>query len=373
MPDRLTLVIHALNSGGAERVLATLASHWAETGRQVTLVTLAEEATDRYPLHPAVRRVGLALLQPSRSAWDALRNNWRRLCRLRAAIDASRPDAVVSFTDQMNVLTLLACRGAPWPVLIAERNDPRRQRMSRVWELLRRRTYPRCSVAVVQTEAVAAHVRQLVGQRPVFVIANAVAASEPERRARDASAPPRPYAVAMGRLDDQKGFDLLIDAFARVAADHPDLDLRIIGEGPRRESLEQLASQRGLSARVHLLGWLDQPAAVLREAEFFVLSSRWEGFPNALLEAMACGLPAISFACDSGPAEIVRHGVDGLLVPPDDVAALAEAVDALMRNPELRRQMGTAAREVVRQFGYDAFFARWDEALDQATHGKCSP
>jgi GalNAc-alpha-(1->4)-GalNAc-alpha-(1->3)-diNAcBac-PP-undecaprenol alpha-1,4-N-acetyl-D-galactosaminyltransferase len=370
MPDRLTLVIHALNSGGAERVLATLASHWAETGRQVTLITLADEDTDRYPLHPAVRRVGLGLLKPSRSAWDALRNNWHRLRRLRRAIDDSRPELVVSFTDQMNVLTLLASRNAPWRVLIAERNDLRRQRMSQVWELLRRRTYPRCAAAVVQTEAVAAHVRRLVGGRPVFVIANAVAGPEPERHHEGISPPARPYVVGMGRLDDQKGFDLLIDAFVRMAAEHPDVDLRIIGEGPRREALEHRVSKHGLTARVQLLGWLDQPAAVLRGAELFVLSSRWEGFPNALLEAMACGLPAVSFACDSGPAEIVRHGVDGRLVPPEDVPALAAAIDGLLRDPEQRRRMGVRASEVVERFGRDVFFARWDEALERAMASK---
>jgi GalNAc-alpha-(1->4)-GalNAc-alpha-(1->3)-diNAcBac-PP-undecaprenol alpha-1,4-N-acetyl-D-galactosaminyltransferase len=366
MPDRLTLVIHALNSGGAERVLATLASHWAETGRLVTLITLADVDTDRYPLHPAVRRVGLGLLKPSRSAWDALRNNWRRLRRLRKAINDSRPDLVVSFTDQMNVLTLLAGRSAPWPVLIAERNDPRRQRMSRVWELLRRWSYPGCAAAVVQTEAVAAHVRQLVRGRPVFVIANAVAAPEPDCQHANDSRPTRAYVVGMGRLEDQKGFDLLIDAFARIAADHPELDLRIVGEGPRHEALEQRGSHLGLAGRVHFLGWLDQPAAVLRGAELFVLSSRWEGFPNALLEAMACGLPAVSFACDSGPAEIVRQGVDGLLVPPEDVLALAAAIDGLLRDPEQRRRMGARAREVVERFSYDVFFARWDDASKRA-------
>jgi GalNAc-alpha-(1->4)-GalNAc-alpha-(1->3)-diNAcBac-PP-undecaprenol alpha-1,4-N-acetyl-D-galactosaminyltransferase len=366
MPKRLTLVIHALNSGGAERVLAALANHWTMTGRQVTLITLDDPRTDQYPLHPAVSRVGLGLLGPSRSAWDAVRSNWRRVRRLRNAIRDSHPEVVVSFTDRMNVMTLLARRGAPWPVLIAERSNPRRQKMSRVWERLRRWTYPTCAAAVVQTEAVASTIRRLVGRRPVLIIPNAAAAPEAAGPCDRSPALGRPYLVAMGRLSNQKGFDLLIEAFALIADQHPGLDLKIIGEGPSRGALEQQVSQHGLAARVHLLGWLDRPATVLRTGELFVLSSRWEGFPNALLEAMACGLPAVSFACDSGPAEIVRHEVDGVLVQPEDAAALAAAIDGLLRDPQRRRQMGEQSRQVVQRFGYDDFFARWDEAIEKA-------
>jgi GalNAc-alpha-(1->4)-GalNAc-alpha-(1->3)-diNAcBac-PP-undecaprenol alpha-1,4-N-acetyl-D-galactosaminyltransferase len=363
MSQRLTLVIHALHGGGAERVLARLASHWAGSGRQVTVITLDDHDTDRYPLPSQVRRVGLGLLRVSRSPWEAFWSNLRRLRLLRRAIGDSRPDVVISFTDHMNVLTLLASCGARWPVLIAERSDPRHQRMSSVWERLRRWTYPRCSGAVVQTEAVAAYVRGLVGHRPVWTISNAVSAPDATGETTEPSVAQRPYLVAMGRLSHEKGFDLLIDAFAQIAEGHPDVDLKIIGEGPCRVQLEEQASRHHLETRVQLLGWLDQPALVLHEGLLFVLSSRWEGFPNSLLEAMACGVPAVGFACDSGPTEIVRHELDGLLVAPEDVSALAAAIDRLLRDPAQRRQMAQRAREVVQRFNEQNFFAQWDQAL----------
>ena len=363
MSSRLALVIHALNSGGAERVLASLASHWADSGREVTLITLAEMATDRYPLDPRVTRVGLGLQKPSRSAWDALRNNWRRIRNLRKAIHESGADTVVSFTDQMNVLALLASRRARWPVVIAERNDPRRQRMSRLWERLRRWMYPRCAAAVVQTDGVAQYVRGLVGRKPVYVIANAVEAPTAKPVSSEVPQSPRPYIVAMGRLDVQKGFDLLIEAFSRIAVERAELDLRIIGEGPQRAILEQQIADCGLEGRVQLAGWREHPESVLQAASFFVLSSRWEGFPNALLEAMACGLPAISFDCDSGPGEIIRHEVDGLLVPPEEVPALAAAIDRLWGDAEFRRRMAERARDVITRFNEAEFFRRWDEVL----------
>ena len=156
--------------------------------------------------------------------------------------------------------------------------------------------------------------------------------------------------VGLGRLADHKGFDLLLAAFQEVAADHPDWVLEIFGEGDQRPILEQYRDQHRLGDRVRLPGWTDRPAAVLSRGDIFVLPSRYEGFPNALLEAMACGLACISFDCDSGPREIIRPGVDGLLVPAGDVAALASALGQLMSDSDLRQRLGNRAREVVTRF-----------------------
>jgi GalNAc-alpha-(1->4)-GalNAc-alpha-(1->3)-diNAcBac-PP-undecaprenol alpha-1,4-N-acetyl-D-galactosaminyltransferase len=164
-------------------------------------------------------------------------------------------------------------------------------------------------------------------------------------------------------LSHQKGFDLLIEAFARLTPKYPGWELRIIGEGTDRAALERLATERGVALRVRFCGWLNDPQPVLAGSELFVLSSRWEGFPNALLEAMACGVPAVSFDCDSGPSEIIRDRVDGLLVPPDDVSALASALDHLMDDAALRREMGDRAREVVTRFSCARFFAQWDNVV----------
>jgi glycosyltransferase involved in cell wall biosynthesis len=171
----------------------------------------------------------------------------------------------------------------------------------------------------------------------------------------------------MGRLTAQKGFDLLIEAFDRVAHAHPDWTLRIAGDGEQRRKLECLVQSLGLVRRVDLCGWVDEPEAFLQEADLFVLSSRYEGFPNALLEAMACGLAVVSFDCDSGPGEIVRHETDGLLVAAGEVDALARAMDRLMGNRADRERLGENAVDVVARFGYDAFFARWEDVLGATT------
>ncbi len=377
MAIRYTLVIHALNSGGAERVLANLANHWAEAGVQVTLITLAPPASDHYRLRAEVRRVGLDLQQTSRSPLQALENNLRRIRRLRRAIRETRPELVLSFTDRMNVLTLLASRRQPWPVMIAERNDPRHQPMGRVWEFLRRVSYPRCAAAVVQTRPVAAYLKTWIPNRPVFVIPNAAFPPHPSRVISDneqavvqGTGGEPPTIAAMGRLDHQKGFDLLIRAFARIASRHAAWRLRIAGQGAERTALEAMARRVQLDTRVEFCGWQDDPNPFLNAAQLFVLSSRWEGFPNALLEAMSCGLPTVSFDCPSGPAEIIRHQLDGLLVPPENVEELAAAMDRLMSDPELRRKLGSRAREVVTRFPAPAIYSAWDQAVARFDEGR---
>jgi glycosyltransferase involved in cell wall biosynthesis len=361
-----------LSGGGAERVFYSLANHWAETGREVTVITLDAAETDVLRLDSRIRRVGLGLMRPSRGAWQQVSNTLKRVQGLRRAIREAGASRVVSFTDKMNVLTLLASWGAPWQVVIAERSDPRRQSLGPVWEWLRRRTYPRCQTWVVQTEAVARFARALAGQRPVVVIPNAVAPPiaaipPPEQRLT--------RIVGVGRLSPEKGFDVLVRAFARIAPWFPDWTLQILGTGPQRGQLEDLADSLGVRDNVRWAGWVEEPESALLESGVFVLPSRYEGFPNALLEAMACGLPCIASACDSGPAEIIRDGVDGLLVPPENVDALADALRQLVSDEDKRARLGRHAVEVTSRFSREAFFARWEETLrlpdriDEGRHG----
>lgn len=357
---RVTMVIHALGGGGAERVFCSLANHWADTGRDVTVITLDTAETDVFRLDPRVRRMGLGLMQPSRSAWQQVSNTLKRVRGLRRAIHEAGASRVVSFTDKMNVLTLLASWGAPWQVVIAERSDPRRQSLGPVWEWLRRRTYPRCLAWVVQTEAVARSARGMAGQRPVVVIPNAVA--PPVAAIRPPGQRPARI-VGMGRLSPEKGFDVLVRAFARIAPWYPDWTLQILGTGPQRGPLEDLADSLGVHDNVCWAGWVDQPESALLESGVFVLPSRYEGFPNALLEAMACGLPCVASNCDSGPAEIIRDGVDGRLVPPEDVDALADALRQLVSDEAQRARLGRRAVEVTSRFSREAYFARWEEVL----------
>jgi glycosyltransferase involved in cell wall biosynthesis len=157
-----------------------------------------------------------------------------------------------------------------------------------------------------------------------------------------------PIVVAAGRLCRQKGFDLLFEAFGRIAREFPAVRLIILGKGEERDVLRALADSLGISARVDFPGWLPNPHAVISRASVFVLSSRYEGFPNALLEAMACGTPVVSTDCPSGPREILE-GEAGLLVPNEDPAAMAGALQALLSDPLLRERVGRRGKARVEE------------------------
>jgi GalNAc-alpha-(1->4)-GalNAc-alpha-(1->3)-diNAcBac-PP-undecaprenol alpha-1,4-N-acetyl-D-galactosaminyltransferase len=364
MGRRLTLVCPSLALGGAERVASRMATHWAAAGHDVTVITLSGTGCDTYPLDPPVKRIALDLMQESSGAAAAIFNNLTRVRRLRSAIRESRSDTVISFTDRMNVVTLLACRPLGVDVVVSERIDPSQQSIGRSWSWLRRRVYPGARALVVQTAAVCRQMESMMRGRPVYVIPNFVdpppGAHPAERRSTPNNAV---QLAAMGRLDRQKGFDLLIDAFARAAENQPTWSLVILGEGPERGRLEEQIQAHGLDSRVRLPGWVSDPNAVLHNSDAFVLSSRYEGFPNSLLEAMALGLPAIAVDCPSGPADIIRPEVDGLLVPLDDAAALTGAIRRLLSDPPLRDRLGAEAVGVVDRFSSERYYARWEAVL----------
>jgi len=169
-----------------------------------------------------------------------------------------------------------------------------------------------------------------------------------------------PVVVAAGRYAPEKGYDRLIDAFARLAPDHPDWELRVFGHGPLEKRLRNQVEKLGLADRVTLPGLAGSIEEELRAASVFALSSIHEGLPMALAEAMACGVPCVAFDCAPGVREIVTDGVDGIVVPPRDVAALAEGLARLMSDPDLRARYGAAARESVRRFAPDAVLAQWE-------------
>jgi glycosyltransferase involved in cell wall biosynthesis len=356
----LALVVPGLGPGGAERVVTGLANWWSAVGHKVSVLTLAGPLPPPfYALSPAVDLVPLDLQSTTTSIGAAVAANLSRVARLRKAI-LGQHGCVISFIDVTNVLVLLATIGTGIPVVAAERTHPSTTPAGAVWRRLRKWTYSRAAVVVVQTEAARQDLERSVRCRTA-VIPNPVWSSP----LIGPSAPRvgTKWVIGVGRLTHAKGFDLLIRAFADVARARPDWGLRLVGDGPDRAELERLAGECGIHSRLEWTGVVQDPATWFRASDVFCLPSRYEGFPNVLCEAMAAGLPAVAADCPSGPREIVTDGVDGLLIPPEDVAALARALATLVDDPTRRQQLGARARAVADRFAPAFVLERWERTL----------
>lgn len=363
MIRNLTLLLDALGGGGAARVAAVLSSGWAAQGRRVTLLTTDDgHGGSPYALPEGILHVPLALRGASRNPFQAVMANGSRLVKLREAIRASAPDILISFLDTTNVKCLLATRGLGIPTLVSERTDPHGRSIGWAWSHLRRLSYPWAQGLVTQSRHALEFFPKGI-QTKGWVIPNPVLAPPGEA---SPTSPGRFQVVSLGSLRHVKGHDLLIEAFHRTAPGHPLWELVIHGEGPDRGTLERQIEVAGLAGRVHLPGSTREPGSRLREADLFVLSSRTEGFPNALAEAMACGLPVVAFDCASGPSELIRPGIDGLLVPPGDVAALAEAMGRLMEDAAERDRLAARAPDVLDRFSLDRILQLWEDAIQAA-------
>jgi glycosyltransferase involved in cell wall biosynthesis len=357
------MVISSLSAGGAERVLVLLAQGLTALGHRVSIVTIFGPDHDFYPVPEGVDRVALDLGKTTRTPWEKITANARRVSALRRALCRLEPDVVVSFMPETNVLALLASRGTGLPVVVTEHADPRKKRLKRAWKGLRRLAYRRAARVV----SVSAGVDDSFGWLPEArraVIPNPIPLGEIRSEKITPVSLDWPRTVmGMGRLEPEKGFDVLIPAFARLAGEFPDWGLVILGDGSQRAGLVSMVAELGLEGRVRLPGVVDDPFAMLKHADVFVLSSRSEGFGNALVEAMACGLPAIATECWSRSPGLVRDGVDGLLVPPEDVDALSAAMAELMADAARRRRLAVEAARSVERFDLDRIRRTWDELL----------
>ncbi|MGB2757972.1 MAG: glycosyltransferase family 4 protein [Acidimicrobiia bacterium] len=351
---RICAVIYWLERGGAERVLSTLCNEWAALEQDVTVVTVAAASHTEFGLSSAVARQSLT---PTKAAGGLSRRTrpLRRLRQLRSTIQALNPDVVVSFGDRTNVMTLLALVNTSIPVVVSERTDPRRIPLTWIMERVRSVTYHRAAAIALQTQSVLPWAQQRFPTLRTRVIPNPVAPAQTHAL----SGARNPYITCVARFSQEKGVDVLIDAFARAGVRASGWRLHLVGDGPLRSQLEAQVRELGISDSVVFHGRVHDPEAYLVASQIAVLPSRVEGFPNALLEAMAAGTAVISTDCESGPSEIVTHGIDGLLVPTDDPDALATAIVTLTSDPELRKRLGHAGASVTTRFAPQAISEAW--------------
>jgi GalNAc-alpha-(1->4)-GalNAc-alpha-(1->3)-diNAcBac-PP-undecaprenol alpha-1,4-N-acetyl-D-galactosaminyltransferase len=354
----VVMVTGSLEAGGAERVLAEMANYWNRKGWRITLATWAGPSSeDFYELDSGVQRVWLDVDAHSNSLLPKLWAYARRIGKFRRILANARPDAVLSFIDTSNVMTLLACMGLRLRVIVSERsNGASDARIAWTWRASRIATYWRADAVVAQTPDAARWIENRCGVK-------AIAIPNPLRALPDTDAPRESMILAVGRLSHEKGFDLLIRAFSQIEKEFSNWRLLIIGAGPARSSLLRLSEELSLSDRVEFLPPVKDIESWMSRAGLVVQPSRFEGFPNVILEAMGMGAAVISADCRSGPAEIINDGVNGRLVPVEDVAMLAQVISELLRQPDERVRLGCEAKKVRQVFRQDLVMKQWESCV----------
>lgn len=367
--EKILILIHSLGGGGAERITSYLSALWIQEGRRVMVVSMSSASFDAYILHPQVSRVCLNLAHDSPGVISAIKSNLKRVAAVRTVLKSFKPDVAIGFMATSGVIVGLAGLGLPCRTYAAERTYPPKLPLGALWEILRRWVYPRVNGVFALTSESKDWLQENCRGSKVKVIPNPVVwplpSAQPVLSVDGYISHQRKVLLAVGRLSSEKQFDLLIDSFNCVAANHPFWDLLILGEGTERNALVEKAHQLGIADRVLLPGRVGNVSDWYARADLFILSSSFEGFPNSLAEAMAYGCPAISFDCDTGPRDIISDGVNGVLVPPEEGGAgLSKALDYLMASDSVREGMAVKAADVRNRFSVEEIARLWRAELD---------
>ena len=413
--DDLWVVLPHIGAGGAQKVGLLAAEHFAAQGFKVRVLSLRHghpikhaipDGVELLDLGPDVEvggnrsliewgcrfttaqliklcrfltLAGLQLtwrwcehkVQPDADAWVTRLLAWcmeglggLRYRRLRALLQQQRPKRVLALLTKTNILCSAAVWDLPIHLVVSERNDPRLQSIDRLWSRLRCVYYRRADVVTANTEGVLEALQAMGPWQRLALLPNPLPTALTLQDSHEPPVDREAEVLAVARLVPQKGLDVLIRAFASLPESVRDgWSLTLVGDGPELATLQALASDAGLRDLVHFEGFRSDPLVFMRRASIFALPSRFEGMPNALLEAMAAGLPSVVTDASPGPLEMVRNGHQGLVVPTDDVSAFAAALQKLMLDGDLRNRCGVAARTTLRALDWDVVESHWRSVL----------
>jgi GalNAc-alpha-(1->4)-GalNAc-alpha-(1->3)-diNAcBac-PP-undecaprenol alpha-1,4-N-acetyl-D-galactosaminyltransferase len=366
---RIAFLTSSLDAGGAERVATTLCNGWAEREHKVLLVaTYSGGGVSFYDIDEAVQVTYLA--DVARTMRSSIFSYMRRLFALRRLVLNFEPDVIVSFLPNVNVAAILGSRLSGIPIIVCERTDPTSHPLPVFWRYATRWLYPYADMVTVQTDAVA---RKAITLYPRAKLIRSIPNPLPSgvTAVTHQPAPGRKRILSLGRLTAEKQVWRIVDAFADLCCEFEDWDLEIRGDGPKKAAITEQIKKQNLEGRVFVLGRTSVPWDVMARSSAFIMASRYEGFPNALLEAMGIGLPCVTFDCPSGPREISDHGRNALLVPLNDQEALVAAMRQVMCDENLRTGLGARARNsVLQRYGLDAVLAQWNDLFAQVGVGQ---
>lgn len=355
---RILFLNSSLTSGGAERVMTILANKFSDIGIDTTMSLVRELGPDTYKVNDKVKLVRYKY-RTHNKAVIAL----KRFIKIRNQIKYGNFDAVIVFMNDLSLITLMAAWNLGTPIYISERADPSKRNDSILYKLLERIYYPKCTGMVFQTNDVMEQFSEEIKKKGC-VIPNPVAENLPE-----------PYMglrqkkiVAVGRLDDQKNFSMLINAFSLLHKNYSDYCLYIYGIGPKEIELKELVSTLGIRDFVFFPGFVFNLMDEIKDAAMYVSSSNYEGISNAMIEAMAMGVPVICTDCPVGGARMmIKSGINGLLIPVGDEKALYENMECLLNKTELVKKISCESLKVRNEYSSGKIAAMWLDLIAKKT------
>lgn len=359
---KITFFIGSLYGGGAERVTCNLASYLVQHGHQAEILTMSE--TERaYELDERVTvKTLLSLSDRKGKLW----NTMIRLPRFWSYLRENKTDTYIVMLPKTTIMLLAFRKMTKAKIIVAERNDPKAY-SKKISDMLKK--YASCADGwVFQTEEAQKWYDSSIKNCRFTVIPNAI---NPVFIRPQYMGEKRKVIAGVGRLNDQKNFGLLIRAFAKIAPEFPEYSLTIYGKGDRERELKFLVDSLELQERVEFPGNIQNIAEEMEKNTIFVLSSDFEGMPNALMEAMALGLPCVSTDCPcGGPRYLIQDGVNGLLVQVGDENQMTEAIRNLLTNSDYAKEIGQKASKISEKLAPDKIYGKWEEFIAGCIRGE---
>ena len=353
---KIGFLISDLNAGGAERATSSLANYFSQNGHSVEIITF-KDIESFYPLDDEVQHLRLGFDEIDLSlSLKRIFGAFKRMMKIRSFVKKRKLDVLIGMSFSMTWYTVIATKFTKTKSIGTERNNPYKYKATKINSFLRKFFYKLCDGYVFQTKKASLFFTDKLKKRDI-IIPNAIfnktvyELTPPAERER--------LICAVGRLNKQKRFDILIDAFASIEKKIPEYKMIIFGEGELRSELEERIASYSLDGRIFLPGTDQQSVKVVNRAEVFVLSSDLEGMPNVLMEAMAMGVPCVSTRCDMGPEELIENRENGILVDVGSTQQIADAILEIINDSSLSDKLSSNARKLLSTHSIDAISEKW--------------
>lgn len=353
---KILFFISSLRSGGAERVLSLLANDWQTQGHEITIAI--ERDNVFYDVDKSIQIIDTSIEPASFS--EPITNNIKRILKYKTTILKVDPDIVIAFMTATCIKAIIASKLSNKPIISSEHTNFLALN-SKSWRFLRRVIYPFANALIVLTTY---DKTNYYFHKNIHIIENPLVLVNNHKNIKREKT-----ILAIGSLYQVKGFDRLLEAFANLKKSD-DWRLVILGEGNERVNLENQAKKLKISERVQFLGVVSDVEQYYKKASVFVLSSRWEGFPVALCEAMAYGCPPVAFNCLTGPGDIIEDGKSGLLVEPDNIEALSNSIQSLIDNPQKRDHLSKNAIKIEERLNINKISRQWFGVIEKVLKTK---